>query len=97
MTAPWKSYAPIFGKGALAGLYGHIPNVYFECIHEAIVKLASDPTALSERCGHPYPGTKIHHFDCKHGDHGFIFRVHFFFEPGETQIRIFDVTAISSW
>jgi hypothetical protein len=59
--------------------------------------LASDPTTLSERSNEFHPGTKVHEFDCKHGDHGFVFRIHFFFEPGETRINIFYVTVIASW
>jgi hypothetical protein len=78
-------------------LYGEVSRDYFECIRDGLSNLASDPTNLSRRSNETRPGTKIHEFDCKHGDHGFVFRVAFFFEPGETHINVFDVTVVASW
>lgn len=98
MTERWKSYEITFSEGVLRPLYGEVSQDCFDCIRDGFLTLASDPTSLSERCNDDaYSGTKVHEFDCKQGDHGFAFRVHFFFEPGETNINIFDVTIIASW
>jgi hypothetical protein len=93
----WKNYEITLSSGALRRLRGEVSRDYFDCIRDGLVNLASDPTSFSERSNEIRPGTKVHEFDCKHGDHGFVFRVHFFFEPGETHIRIFEVVIIASW
>jgi hypothetical protein len=97
LSEPWKSYEIIFGEGALAGLYGEVPKSYFDCIYHALQDLARNPTDKAVRCETPYPGTRQFDFDCPQGPHGFVFRAHFFFEPGETRIRIFDVKATANW
>ena len=97
MSEPWTSYELIFGEGALQPLYEEVPKSYFDCIYASLKELAADPTAKARRSSHPYPGTKEYEFDCPQGAHGFVFRVHFFFEPGETAVRVFDVKASASW
>ena len=97
MTEQWKSYELTFSDDALTRLYGDVSRDYLECLRDGFLHLAGDPTSLSHRSGRVYRGTRIHEFDCKHGDHGFVFRVRFFFLPGETRICIFDVAIVASW
>jgi hypothetical protein len=77
-------------------LYEIVPAAHAECILGNLVRLASDPTHLSQRCPHPYPGTKTFDFECRRDEDAFSFRVHFFFNQEETQICVFDITVIPS-
>ncbi len=97
MSAPWSHYEINFGDGAFDSLKGQVPPSYFDCIRANLIALANDPTGLSRRCPHPYPGTKVFDFTCDGEGHGFMFRVHFFFEHGETHIQVFDIVAAANW
>ena len=97
MGKPSSSYELNFGEGTFDAILNLVPKSYLDCIRDALLELAGDPTNNARRCAHPYPGAKQFEFECAVGEHGFVFRAYFFFEPGETHIRVFDLRAAANW